>query len=117
GSPMANNAGAAALSGKRDFDKAKTLIAEAGYKGEKIVVLDAVDQPVAHTQALVVTDLMKKLGLSVELQAMDWGTLVTRRASMEPIDKGGWNIFCTGWGGAALLDPGVNATLRPNGKK
>jgi peptide/nickel transport system substrate-binding protein len=105
------------LSGKRDFDKAKKLIAEAGYKGEKIVVLDAVDQPVAHTQALVVTDLMKKLGLTVELQAMDWGTLVTRRASMEPIDKGGWNIFATGWVGADLLDPAVNPTLRTNGKK
>jgi peptide/nickel transport system substrate-binding protein len=117
GTPMANDAGAAALSGKRDFDKAKKLIAEAGYKGEKIVVLDAVDQPVAHTQALVVTDLMKKLGLTVELQAMDWGTLVTRRASMEPIDKGGWNIFATGWVGADLLDPAVNPTLRTNGKK
>jgi peptide/nickel transport system substrate-binding protein len=117
GSPMANDAGSAALSGKRDFDKAKKLAAEAGYKGEKIVVLDAVDQPVAHTQALVVTDLMKKLGLTVELQAMDWGTLVTRRASMEPIDKGGWNIFPTGWVGADLLDPAVNPTLRTNGKK
>jgi peptide/nickel transport system substrate-binding protein len=117
GTPMANDAGAAALSGKRDFDKAKKLIAEAGYKGEKIVVLDAVDQPVAHTQALVVTDLMKKLGLTVELQAMDWGSLVTRRASMEPIDKGGWNIFATGWVGADLLDPAVNPTLRTNGKK
>jgi peptide/nickel transport system substrate-binding protein len=117
GSPMANDAGSTALTGKRDFDKAKKLVAEAGYKGEKIVVLDAVDQPVAHTQALVVTDLMKKLGLTVDLQAMDWGTLVTRRASMEPIDKGGWNIFPTGWVGADLLDPAVNPTLRTNGKK
>ncbi|MBV8121236.1 MAG: ABC transporter substrate-binding protein, partial [Alphaproteobacteria bacterium] len=115
--PMANDAGSAAITGKRDFDRAKKLIAEAGYKGEKIVVLDAVDQPVAHTQALVVSELMKKLGLSVELQAMDWGTLVTRRASMEPIDRGGWNIFCTGWVGADLLDPAENLPLRTNGKK
>jgi peptide/nickel transport system substrate-binding protein len=117
GSPMANDAGSQALTSPRDLAKGKKLIAEVGYKGEKIVVLDAVDQPVAHTQALVVTDLMKKLGLTVELQAMDWGTLVTRRASMEPIDKGGWNIFATGWVGADLLDPAVNPTLRTNGKK
>jgi peptide/nickel transport system substrate-binding protein len=117
GGPMANDAGSQALTGKRDFAKAKKLIAEAGYKGEKIVVLDAVDQPVAHSQALVVTDLMKKLDLNVELQAMDWGTLVTRRASMEPVDKGGWNIFATGWVGADLLDPAINPTLRTNGKK
>jgi peptide/nickel transport system substrate-binding protein len=114
---MANEAGSAALTGPRDFDKAKKLIAETGYRDEKIVVLDAVDQPVAHSQALVVTDLLKQLGLNVDLQAMDWGTLVTRRASMEPIEKGGWNIFATGWVGADLLDPGGNPTLRTNGKK
>jgi len=72
---------------------------------------------VAHSQALVVTDVMKNLGLNVELQAMDWGTLVTRRASMEPIDKGGWNIFATGWVGADLLDPAESLPLRANGKK
>src|ERR1700720_4186374 len=117
GAPMANDAGSTALTGKRDFDKAKKLIAEAGYKGERIVVLDAVDQIVSHSQALVVTDLMKKLDLNVELQAMDWGTLVTRRASKEPLDKGGWNIFATGWVGADLLDPAINPTLRTNGTK
>ena len=52
GTPMANDAGSEALTGKRDFEKAKKMIAEAGYKGEKIVVMDGVDQPVAHTQAL-----------------------------------------------------------------
>src|SRR5882757_5409558 len=66
GTPMANDAGSQALTGKRDVDRAKKLIAEAGYKGEKIVVLDAVDQPVALSQALVVTDLMKILSLNVE---------------------------------------------------
>jgi peptide/nickel transport system substrate-binding protein len=54
GSPMANHAGSEALTGQRDFAKAKKLIAEAGYKGEKIVVLDAVELPVSHAQALVV---------------------------------------------------------------
>ena len=117
GTPMASDAGSQALSGKRDFDKAKKLIAEAGYKGEKIVVMDAVDQPVIHPQALVVTDLLKKLGLNVEMQSMDWGTLVTRRASKEPIDKGGWNIFATGWVGADQLDPVLNLPLKTNGDK
>jgi peptide/nickel transport system substrate-binding protein len=80
GTAMANDAGSAALTGRRDFTKAKQLIAEAGYKGEKIVVMDAVDQPLNHAEASVTADVLKKLGLNVELQAMDWGTLVTRRA-------------------------------------
>jgi len=115
GTPMANDAGSAILTGKRDYDKAKKMIAEAGYKGEKVVVMDAVDQPVAHTQALVVTEVLKKLGINVDLQAMDWGTLVTRRASKEPLDKGGYNIFATGWVGADLLDPVLNLPLKTNG--
>jgi peptide/nickel transport system substrate-binding protein len=113
----ANTAGSEALTGKRDYDKAKALVAEAGYKGERIVVLDAVDQPVAHSQALVVADELKKLGLNVEVQSMDWGTLVTRRAIKEPLDKGGWNIFATGWVGTDLLDPAENPALRTNGEK
>ncbi len=115
GTPMASDAGSEALTGKRDFDKAKKLIAEAGYNGEKIVVMDGVDQFVVHSQALVVADLLKKLGLNVDLQAMDWGTLVTRRASKEPLDKGGWNIFATGWVGADMLDPVLNIGIKTNG--
>src|SRR6266481_2814990 len=116
GTPMASNAGSDALTGKRDFDKAKKLIAEAGYKGEKIVVLDGVDQPLIHAEALVAADLMKKLGINVEVAASDWGTLVTRRASKKPIDEGGWNVFGTGWVGADQLDPSLNVMLRANGE-
>ena len=117
GTPMANDTGSQALTGPRDYDKAKKLVAESGYKGEKIVVLDAVDQPVSHTQALVVADELKKLGVNVEVQSMDWGTLVNRRASKDPVDKGGWSIFGTGWVGADFLDPGGNPALRTNGEK
>jgi len=116
GTPMASDAGSTALTGKRDFDKAKRLVAEAGYKGEKVVVLDAVDQPGQHAYSLVAADLLKKLGLNVEVAASDWGTLVTRRASKKPIDEGGWNIFCTGWVGADTLDPSLNVMLRANGE-
>jgi len=116
GTPMASKAGAEALAGKRDFDAAKKLVAEAGYKGEKIVVLDAVDQPLIHAEALVVTDLLKKLGLNVEYVASDWGTVVTRRASKKLPAEGGWNMFETGWVGADTLDPSLNVMLRANGE-
>ncbi|HEX3954350.1 MAG TPA: ABC transporter substrate-binding protein [Stellaceae bacterium] len=117
GTPMASDAGSALLTGKRDYDKAKAMIKEAGYKGEKIVVLDAVDQPNPHVQAVVITDVMKRLGLNVELVAADWGTVVTRRASKEPPDKGGWNVFGTGWVGADQLDPISNLGLASSGDK
>src|SRR5258708_38175131 len=112
---MANNAGSQIMTGKRDFDAAKKLIAEAGYKGEKIILLDAVDQPLIHSEALVTTDILKKLDLNVEYVAADWGTVVTRRASKKPPEEGGWNIFETGWVGADQLDPSTNVMLRANG--
>jgi peptide/nickel transport system substrate-binding protein len=115
GTPMANDAGATALTGTRNFDKAKKLIAEAGYKGEKIVILDGADQPSPHAQALVSAELLRKLGLNVELATSDWGTLSTRRASKKPIDEGGWSIFASDWVGADVLDPSVNYGLRGNG--
>ncbi len=115
GTPMANDAGSAVLTGKRDLDKAKKLIAEAGYKGEKIVLLDAVDTPVPHSHALVAADLFRKLGLTVEIAASDWGNLTIRRASKKPVDQGGWNVFGTSWFGADMLHPGLNQCLRTNG--
>ena len=116
GTPMASTSGSEALSGPRDFDKAKKLIADAGYKGEKIVLLDGVDQPLIHAEALVATDIMRKLGLNVEVAASDWGTVVTRRAVKKPPSEGGWNMFETGWVGADLLDPSTNVMLRTNGE-
>jgi peptide/nickel transport system substrate-binding protein len=117
GTPMANDAANAQLSGKRDFEKAKALIKEAGYKGEKIVVMTATDQPIVNTQALVTMETLKKLGINAELAAMDWGTLITRRASHEPIDKGGWNIFFTWFVAPDMANPALNAALRGNGAK
>jgi len=117
GTPMANDAGAAALTGKRDFDAAKRLIAEAGYKGEKIVILDAIDLLTNHIHALVVAELFKKLGLNVELATSDWGTVVTRRASKKPVAEGGWNVFGTDFEGAEMLNPWLNPPLPANGDK
>ena len=48
---------------------------------------------------------------------MDWGTLITRRASKAPIDQGGWNIFHTWTAAPDLLSPAVNAVLRANDGK
>lgn len=115
--PMANDAGAAALTGKRDFDKARRLIAEAGYTGEKIVILDAVDLLTNHIHALVTFDLFKKLGLNVELATSDWGTVVTRRASKKPVGEGGWSVFGTDFEGAEMLNPWLNPPLPANGDK
>jgi peptide/nickel transport system substrate-binding protein len=117
GSPFSSTAGSEALTGERDFEKAKQLIKESGYNGEKIIVISATDQPIVHSQGLITTELLRKLGLNVELQASDWGTLITRRSSKEPVEKGGWSIFHTWWVGPDVATPATNAPMRGNGDK
>src|SRR3954447_10649669 len=117
GTPLSSEVGAEPMQGKRDLEKAKQLIKEAGYKGEKIVVISATDQPIVHSQSLLTTEMLRKLGLNVELQAGDWGTLITRRTSKEPVDKGGWSIFHTWLVGPDLTSPAVNFAIRGSGQK
>ena len=112
---MATEAGAGPLKQPRDLDKARRLIKEAGYNGERIVLMTPSDFPTINALSLVTDDLLRRLGLNVDLQASDWGTLVARRASKEPVGKGGWNIFHTTFPGVDLLDPAVNVPLRANG--
>lgn len=117
GTPMASSAGSTALTGKRDFERAKALVKEAGYKGEKIVLLSATDQPIVNSQALVTQELLRKIGLNVELAASDWGTMITRRSSKEPVEKGGWSIFHTWFVGPDITTPALNSALRGAGDK
>ena len=45
----------------------------------------------------------------------DWGTVVQRRASKEPPDKGGWNVFYTYLGGFGNISPAPDISIRGNG--
>jgi peptide/nickel transport system substrate-binding protein len=45
------------------------------------------------------------MGLKVDMQSMDWQTLVGRRTKKDPPDKGGWNAFLTSWVAADILNP------------
>jgi peptide/nickel transport system substrate-binding protein len=96
---------------KQNIDKAKQLFKEAGYNGEKIVILQPTDQQVIGNISLVTADLLQKAGVNVDIQASDWGTVTTRRTSKEKPGPGspGWHIFTTWWTGMPLTSP-VTAT-------
>jgi len=81
GTPFETTAGADVLLKGPNLEKAKALIKEAGYKGERIVLLSATDQSIVQNQALVTKERLGAAGLNIDLQANDWGTLITRRAS------------------------------------
>jgi peptide/nickel transport system substrate-binding protein len=115
GSPMANTAGLEALTGKRDLALARRLVVESDYAGEKIVLLSPRDYPQESALAAMTNDLFTRLGLNVSYVSTDWGTLVQRRASREPVEKGGWSNFSGAPDGSSLSDPVSHFPLRGNG--
>jgi peptide/nickel transport system substrate-binding protein len=117
GRSMATHAGLEALSGPRDLGLAKKLVAESGYKGGSVLLMAASDQPTLMQLSQVTRELFLKVGLTVDYQVMDWGSLVTRRANQSPPDQGGWNAFNTLWGGLTVSNPGSSYPLRGSGKK
>jgi peptide/nickel transport system substrate-binding protein len=103
------------LKGERNYDEAKKLLAEAGYKGEPIILLVATDVEITKAQGDVSADLLKKIGMNVQYTALDWGTVGQRRASKEPPDKGGWHIFHTWSAGADCVNPAPYTGLAAGG--
>ena len=60
-----------------------------------MVLLAPTTVPSGHAEAQVAGDLLRRMGFNVDCQALEWGMVVARRASKEPPEKGGWNIFIT----------------------
>lgn len=76
-----------------DLERARHLFSEAGYAGEKVVILDPTNGgPFQDASQLLAAEL-RKVGVNAELAPMDWGGLLTRRANNGPGESGGWNIF------------------------
>jgi peptide/nickel transport system substrate-binding protein len=90
---------------QQNFDTAKKLLKEAGYKGEKVVLLHPTDIPQLHSASLVTANLLRKIGINVDDQAMDWSTVTSRRAEKKKPSEGGWNIFHTAWPAKMLMNP------------
>jgi len=88
--------------------KAKALFAEAGYKGEPIVILQATDFPQFSAAALVLADSLQRIGVKVDLQANDWNSVLARRAVKNPPAQGGWNVFFTSGAGVSSGGPFTN---------
>lgn len=115
-SPLSSNAGMAALTGKRDDAAVKQALEAAGYKGEKVVLMVSTDYPILKALGDVSADMLKRVGMNLDYQATDWGTVVQRRASNKPPAEGGWNMFCTGFSGLDFFTPASHLPLRGNGK-
>jgi peptide/nickel transport system substrate-binding protein len=96
---------------KSDFERSKQLLEEAGYDGTPVVLMHSTDVQVLANLAPVAKQLLEKGGFTVDMQSMDWQTLVSRRAKKEPPSAGGWNAFLTSFVAADVLNPISTAAL------
>ena len=112
--PLASDAGGETLVKGNGMADARKALAEAGYDGTPVVILAPTDQILLKAQPVVVAQLLREAGFKVDLQAMDWQTVVTRRANQKSPKEGGWNMFFPHQGAADSSEP---AGQRPNGRQ
>ena len=102
----------------RNYPAVKEALAAAGYKGDKIIVMVPADVSELGNLTRTGAEQLRRAGMNVELQEMDFGSVVRRRSNQGPPDKGGYNMFCT------LIDrslpnvhPFGNLAMRADGKE
>ena len=92
--------------------KARQLLAEANYDGTVVVIPQPTDLGVIKQLAPVAKSQLEKAGFKVEVQPMDWQSMVTRLTTKKgPPSEGGWNAFGTSWVQLDILDPLMTPNL------
>ena len=114
GMPLSTGAGNEAMAGS--IEQGRALLKQSRYDGRAVVIITPSDLPAINAMGEVTADLLKRLGMRVDHQVMDWGTLLTRRNSQKPPADGGWNIFHTTAVSPEFMTPATHLALRGNGR-
>jgi peptide/nickel transport system substrate-binding protein len=92
---------------ERNKDKAKKLLQEAGYKREPVRFMTTQEYKWMYDFALLTKQQLEDVGFVIDLQVVDWATLVKRRNNSKEYDA-----FTTGIG--AIYDPAHVNFLTPS---
>ena len=116
GTPFGSLAGSE-IQAKSNMKKAQDLLKASGYDGTPIVIMKPTDLACIQKLPDVAAQLLRQAGFKVDLQAMDWQTLVGRRAKKDAPDKGGWHMFLTAWQAFDVWNPIGNPAMDSRGEK
>ncbi len=108
-------AGSTKMRSPQKLEDLRAAVKAAGYNGEKTVILNPADYPVITPHGEITAALLRSLGFNVDLQTMDWGSVLQRRLSKQPTDKGGWSIYHTNWPSVSIANPATNPNIRGDG--
>jgi peptide/nickel transport system substrate-binding protein len=87
--------------------KARQLLKEAGYAGQPVRWITTKEYEWMYNTALMSSQQMEDVGFKVDLQVLDWATLVQRRSKPELFD-----IFSTGF--TLNPDPAIATAIQCN---
>jgi peptide/nickel transport system substrate-binding protein len=110
GSPLGTETGSEPYR-QRNPERAKQLLAEAGYKGEPIIVLGTTTLPPINAMVQVTAQRLREIGVNVDLQIVDWGVQLQRMSKPLPIGQGGFHILATYSIGANHFHPLTNSAF------
>jgi peptide/nickel transport system substrate-binding protein len=94
--------------------EAKRLFQQAGYDGKPIVVIAPGDNEIIKGFGTLAAERMRAAGLAVDLQYMDFATMMSRRNRKDSPQEGGWNIFPMWSYGFELDNPIASVALSTN---
>ncbi|OMD40569.1 MULTISPECIES: ABC transporter substrate-binding protein [Paenibacillus] len=97
----------AGLFNQKDPEKAKSLLAEAGYNGEEIRLLATREYGYIYDQAVVIKDQLEKAGMNINLVVYDWPTLVAKLN-----ESAEWDLNLGGY--TSVVTPSQISALNPN---
>ncbi len=100
---------------RNDLGAARAALKASAYAGQRVVVLSPTDYPPVRPLCQVTADLLQKTGFTVDLQEMDWGSVIQRRTNRESVDKGGWSVFCTYGSAGGYSTPATSQLVRGQG--
>lgn len=103
--------------GEAAMDRARAALRDAGYRGEPIVHINPTDFAAVTMQGRVTADLMRRLGVNIQLVESDWATTIARRANKNPPAQGGWNLHNTNFPAAGIANPALSPIIRMHGER
>jgi peptide/nickel transport system substrate-binding protein len=115
GAPLYNEESGDILKGPRKLDAARRLLAESGYAGQPVTFMAVQDLTHFKVWGEVTIDLLKRLGINVDIAAIDLGTMFARRTQKAPPAQGGWQMYLNVNTGTDFIDP-ANKLLRSTGE-
>ena len=116
GTPMASEAGLEPLTGPRNHAQVRDALRAAGYRGEPVVLMVPSNSAVLMAEGAVIEDMLKRVGMAVEVYAVEFNAMLQRRNRKGPVSEGGWSAFVTNWAGSDWLNPAGHIALRGNGE-